>query len=171
MSLAIVAMTSAASRLVARVGVLAVLLTGLLLVAAGLAGFTRLPVEGDFVRHFLPPSLLASSGLGLTLVSSTVAAVAGARPGERGLASGLVNTSRLLGGSLGLAVLSTLASARSAGLLAAGQGRPAALTGGFHLAFAAGAGMCLTGAVLALVLLRGLPRPGAAQPEARERAA
>jgi EmrB/QacA subfamily drug resistance transporter len=162
MSLVIVAMTSAASRLVARVGVLAVLVTGLLLVAAGLAGFTRLPVDGSWAGHFLLPSLLASAGLGLTLVSSTVAAMAGARPDERGLASGLLNTSRLLGGALGLAVLSTVASTRAGDLLAVGHPRAAALTGGFHLAFALGAGMCLGGAVLALVLLRGLPSQGAA---------
>jgi hypothetical protein len=97
--------------------------------------------------------------------------MAGARPDERGLASVLLNTSRLLGGSLGLAVLSTVASAHAAGLLAAGHSRPAALTGGFHLAFALGAGMCLSGAVLALVLLRGLPRQRADAPEAEERAA
>jgi hypothetical protein len=173
MSLTIVAMTSVASRLVARAGVLAVLVAGLVLVGAGLAGFTRLPVGGSFTVDFLPPSLLATAGLGLTLVSSTVAAVAGGRPEERGLASGLVNTSRLLGGSLGLAVLSTVASARAANLLAGGAARPAALTGGFHLAFALGAGMCLAGAPLALVLLRGLGRPAAAAPaaEPEERAA
>ena len=168
MSLTIVAMTSVASRLVARAGVLAVLVAGLVLVGAGLAGFTRLPVAGSFTVDFLPASLLATAGLGLTLVSSTVAAVAGGRPEERGLASGLVNTSRLLGGSLGLAVLSTVASSRAAALLAGGASRPAALTGGFHLAFALGAGMCLAGAVLALVLLRGLGRPAAAAAPAAE---
>ena len=173
MSLTIVAMTSVASRLVARVGVLAVLVAGLVLVGAGLAGFTRLPLAGAYTSDFLPPSLLATAGLGLTLVSSTVAAVAGGRPEERGLASGLVNTSRLLGGALGLALLSTVATSRAAALAAAGASRPAALTGGFHLAFALGAGMCLAGAVLAVVVLRGLGRPAAAAPaaEPEERAA
>jgi len=160
MSLCIVVMTSVASRLVARAGVLPVLVSGLLLLATGLAGFARLPVEApaDAAVDFLVPSLLASSGLGLTLVSSTVAAVSGARADERGLASGLLNTARLLGGSLGLAVLTTVAGARTA-VLAAGRPGTEALAGGFHLAFAVATGICLVAALLAVVLLRGLHPP------------
>ena len=120
------------------------LVTGLLLLASGLGGFRD--AAGGRLLRALPAAVAAGVlGLGLTLVSSTVAAVAGARPDERGLASGMLNTSRLLGGSLGVAVLSTLAGTRAANLLAAGQPRPDALCAGFHLAFAAGACMCLTG--------------------------
>ncbi|HWX51671.1 MAG TPA: MFS transporter, partial [Solirubrobacteraceae bacterium] len=109
MSLTILACAMQAGRLVARFGAGPVLASGLSLLAIGLALFSRISVGGDYLSDFLLPSLLVSSGIGLSIVPSTIAATATAAPGEAGLASGLVNTSRQFGGALGLAILTSLA--------------------------------------------------------------
>jgi sugar phosphate permease len=97
----------------------------------------------------LPGGILAGLGMGLTLVSATIAATQGVPAAQSGVASGLLNMSRLFGGALGLAVLSTIAAGDSSA--------PQALTDGFGAAFTVAAAITLTGALLALVLLR--PRP------------
>ena len=88
--------------------------------AVGLLWFSGISVDGSFVDDILGPSLLAAIGLGFGFVTSTIAAVAGVKPHEQGLASGLINTSQQFGGAIGLAVLSTVATTRTNHVLATG---------------------------------------------------
>ncbi len=118
------------------------------LVCAGLALFARLPVDGSYVVDVLGPSLVAAAGIGCAFVPVTIAAMTGVTPGEQGVASGLVNTSRQVGGSLGLAVLATVATQRAASL-AGHHTMEAALTSGFHRAFLLGAAFAGVGALTA----------------------
>ena len=132
--------------------------------AVGLLLFTTVPVDGTYLANVLAPSLLTAIGIGLAFVPVTIAAVAGVGNHEAGLASGLVNTSRQMGGALGLAILATVASARTAHVSAGGK---EALTEGFHAAFALGAGFAVAGALTALLVLpRIRPRAAAAPPDA-----
>jgi EmrB/QacA subfamily drug resistance transporter len=145
-----------ASQLVTRIGFKPVLLTGLVLIAGGLVWFAQVPTNGAFAANILGPSLLAAVGLGFSFVPVTIAAVAGVRDHEAGLASGLINTSQQLGGALGLAVLATVANSRTSNVLAGGHSSlKHALTLGFQSAFLTGAGFAVLGLVLALVLIRG----------------
>jgi EmrB/QacA subfamily drug resistance transporter len=153
MTLAIVAASSVAPRLVARFGVRNVITAGMLCVTAGLALFSGLQPGSAYVMLFLPAGLLAAVGLGLSLVPATIAAVQGVPAAESGLASGLVNTSRLFGGALGLAVLSTLATSRTHSRLADGVAALQADTDGYQVAFAVGAVLCLLGAIAAVTLM------------------
>jgi EmrB/QacA subfamily drug resistance transporter len=121
-----------ASPLVALVGIRRVLIAGLALFAGGLVWFTQLPVHGAYLADLLGPSLLIALGLGLTFVPITILSVSGVGNREYGLASGLVNTSQQIGGALGLAVLSTIATTRTNDLLAAHRPANEALTLGFH---------------------------------------
>jgi hypothetical protein len=98
--------------------------------------------------------LLAALGLGFGFVTSTIAAVSGVREREQGLASGLINTSQQIGGALGLAVLSTIATSRTHHVLASGSSLPHALTAGFQAAFVGGAAIAGLGFVATLVLIR-----------------
>jgi hypothetical protein len=121
--------------------------------AAGLALLTGLQPGSSYVAHFLPGGLLAAVGLGFSLVPATIAAVQGVPAAESGLASGVLNTSRLVGGALGLAVLTTLATSQTNTKLADGVGTLQAHTDGYQLAFAVGAVLCLLGAIAAATLL------------------
>jgi EmrB/QacA subfamily drug resistance transporter len=142
------------SQLVTRVGFKPVLMAGLLLIAAGLVWFSRVPAPGgSFGADVLGPSLLAAFGLGFSFVSVTIAAVTGTKPHEAGLASGLINTSQQVGGALGLAILATIANSRTQGLLSAGVHNSVALTKGFDRAFLVGAGFAIVGALLTAVLI------------------
>jgi predicted MFS family arabinose efflux permease len=145
-----------ASQLVTRFGVKPVLVSGLVLIAGGLVWFAQISVGGSYVSDILGPSLLSAFGLGFAFVPMTVAGVAGVKPHESGLASGLINTSQQVGGALGLAVLSSIATSRTADVLASNGSDPAkALTEGFQAAFLGGAGIALLGFVLTLVLIKG----------------
>ncbi len=142
-------------QLVTRFGFKAILATGMLLVALGLAWFSQVSVNGGFVSDILGPSLLAALGLGFGFVTSTIAAVSGVEEREQGLASGLINTSQQIGGALGLAVLSTIATSRTDHVLASGgTSMQAALTEGFQSAFIGGAVIATLGVVATLVLIR-----------------
>jgi len=154
MTLAIVATSSLAPRLVGAFGERRVLTAGMLCAAAGLLLLTGVRAGGSYSADVLPGGLLAAMGLGLSLVPATIAAVAGVPAKESGLASGMLNTSRLIGGALGLAVLSTIAASRTHAQLLAGASGTAALSGGFRLAFAVAATFSLAGALSAAVLLR-----------------
>jgi hypothetical protein len=113
-------------------------------------------VDGTYVGVMLAPSLLVAIGMGLSFVPATLLAVSGVDSAEAGLASGLVNTARLFGGALGLAVLAAIATSKSNSVLhSGGHGLHAALTSGFELAFVVAAGFALVGGLVALV---GLPR-------------
>ncbi len=154
MTLAIVATSTLAPRLVAGLGERRVLTVGMLCAAAGLYLLTGVRSGGSYSADVLPGGLLAAMGLGLSLVPATIAAVAGVPAGESGLASGMLNTSRLIGGALGLAVLSTIAASRTRADLLVGASDPSALSGGFRLAFAVAAVFSLLGALAAALLLR-----------------
>ena len=108
-----------ASPLVNRLGIRPVLVAGLALFAGGLVWFAQLPVHGDYLADALGPSLLIALGLGLAFVPITILAETGVTDRDYGLASGLVNTSQQIGGALGLAVLSTIATSRTNHLAAA----------------------------------------------------
>jgi EmrB/QacA subfamily drug resistance transporter len=159
LALTIIVSAGVASQLVTRLGFKPVLVTGLLLISAGLLWFSFVSVDGGYVGDVLFPSLLAAVGLGFAFVPVTIAAVTGVTNDEAGLASGLINTSQQIGGALGLAVLSAIATAATDDVLAkAGGDRsqlPAALTAGFGDAFLAGSAVALLGAVLALLLISG----------------
>ncbi|MGH3786409.1 MAG: MFS transporter [Pseudonocardiaceae bacterium] len=141
-------------RIVMRYGIRAPLATGMILVAASLALFARAPVDGNFVIDVLPGMLLLGLGMGISFNPVLLAAMCEVEPSEAGLASGVANTSFMMGGALGLAVLASLADARTRGLTAAGVDRLAALTGGYHAAFVVGAACAATAAALAALLLR-----------------
>src|SRR5262245_20393037 len=142
-------------QLVTRFGFKPILATGLAFVSAGLLWWSQVSVGGGFLTDILGPSLLAAMGLGFGFVTSTIAAVAGVDEREQGLASGLIHTSQQIGGALGLAVLSTLATSRTDDVLATGTSTlPNALTEGFQAAFLGGAVIAALGVVATLVLIR-----------------
>ncbi|MEU7794321.1 MFS transporter [Micromonospora tulbaghiae] len=141
------------ARLNARFGERVVLIAGLVLLAAMFALLARVPVDGRYLRDVLPVMLLAG-GFGLVLPALTALGMSAARPDDAGLASGLFNTTQQIGMAFGVAVLSTLAAARTAGRVALGDDRATALTSGFHLAFAIGGGLLVVAVVLAYALLR-----------------
>jgi MFS family permease len=147
-SLAIVLGSKLAPRLMRAVGARTAAALGALVAAAGFGWQSAMSADGPYVTGIMLPGVLMMLGAGLSATPLAALATSGAAPGEAGLVSGLVNTSRTMGGSLGLAVLSTLAAARTAG-----HGTPEALTEGYALVFRAGAGVLLVGAVLMLVWL------------------
>ncbi len=159
LALTIIVAAGVASQLVNRLGFKPVLITGLVLVASGLVWFSTVSVSGSYVGDILFPSLLAAAGLGFSFVPVTIAAVTGVSHSEAGLASGLINTSQQVGGALGLAILSAVATATTSDAMAAAGGArsalPAALTEGFRDAFLAGAGFALLGALLAAFMISG----------------
>jgi EmrB/QacA subfamily drug resistance transporter len=142
------------AKMVMRFGIRAPLAAGLLLAAGGLALFALAPVEGTFLVHVLPGMTLLGLGAGMAFNPVLLAAMSDVAPSESGLASGVVNTSFMMGGALGLAVLASLAAARTDGLLASGADSLAALNGGYHVAFAIGAGFAAAAALFSAVLLR-----------------
>jgi MFS family permease len=164
MALTLMAFATQAGALVARFGAGRVLSCGLALMAAGLALFARVSVNGSYLSDFLAPGLLTSVGIGLSIVPSTIAATATAAPGEAGLASGLVNTSRQMGGALGLAILASVAVLYTSHLTDVDYRAPIlAVTDGFRLAFVIGAAFTATAAVIALRFIpRSLKPPGPA---------
>jgi len=153
LAVGIIITAGATAGLVTRFGFKPVLVSGLIITAAGLVWFSQVDPNGSYVGDVLFPSLLAAIGLGLAFVSMTVAAVSGVEPHEAGLASGLINTSQQIGGALGLAILATVANSRIDDLAASGTPQNVALTEGFQSAFLVGAGMAILGAILAQVLV------------------
>jgi EmrB/QacA subfamily drug resistance transporter len=142
------------AKLVMRFGLRIPLVAGLSLAAVGLLLFIRAPVGGSFVVDVLPSMILLGFGAGMAFNPLLLAAMSDVAPDEAGLASGLVNTSFMMGGALGLAILASLAAHRTASLKAEGESAAAALTSGYHLAFLAGTVFAVVGAILAAVLLR-----------------
>jgi EmrB/QacA subfamily drug resistance transporter len=142
------------AKLVLRFGIRPPLSAGLLFAALGLLLLARAPVDGNFTTDVLPSMILLGLGAGTAFNPVLLAAMGDVEPTEAGLASGLVNTSFMMGGALGLAVLASLAAARTDTLLADGESQTAALTGGYHVAFLVGAVFAAAAAVLGAVLLR-----------------
>jgi EmrB/QacA subfamily drug resistance transporter len=142
------------ARLVMRFGIKPPLGVGLVIASIGLALFARAPVDGSFVVDVLPSMLLLGIGAGIAFNPVLLAAMSEVAPEESGLASGIVNTSFMMGGALGLAVLASIAASRTDTLLSSGDDKLTALTGGYHIAFLVGALFAVGGAALGTSLLR-----------------
>lgn len=146
--------SAVSAQLVTRIGVKPVLAAGMALLTAGLVYFTQVSVEGSYLGDLLPGFLLIAIGMGFSFVPISIAALAGVRDSEAGLASGLINTSQQIGGALGIAVLSTLATSTTRDALASGTSQAFALTDGFEAAFWGAAIVAALGVLVALLLVR-----------------
>jgi len=142
------------ARLVMRFGIRLPLACGLAVASVGLALFARAPIQGSFLVDVLPAMSLLGLGAGIAFNPMLLAAMNDVDPRDAGLASGVVNTSFMMGGALGLAVLASLAAARTSFMLERGAAQVAALNGGYQLAFALGAACGAVAAVLCAMLLR-----------------
>jgi EmrB/QacA subfamily drug resistance transporter len=145
--------------LVSRFGAQPVVITGLVLITAGLVLFTRAPVDGQYVQDVLPVVSLLGIGAGLAFPSLMTLAMSGVTGENAGLASGLVNTTAQVGSALGLAVLATLSASHTSALVADGTGQRAALVGGYHLAFWVAAGLVAAAVVIAKTVLQPVADP------------
>ncbi len=159
MTLMIMAVASRAGKLVSRFGVRPVLGGGLVMLAVGMLLMAKIGSSGSAIVYIMLPGLLTAAGIAMSIVPSTIAATQGAKQGQAGLASGLVNTSRQIGGGLGLAILVTLATQRSSHLIGTGVQVPQALTEGFRLAYLICGGLA---AAAALVTFIAVPAPAGA---------
>jgi EmrB/QacA subfamily drug resistance transporter len=146
--------SAVAAQLVTRIGVKPVLVLGMALLTAGLVYFTQVSVGGSYIGDLLPGFLLIGIGLGFSFVPVSIAALAGVEAAEAGLASGLINTSQQIGGALGIAALSTIATSQTSDAIASGTAAPDALVHGFSAAFLAGVVIAGLGVVAALTLIR-----------------
>ncbi|HEU4739663.1 MAG TPA: DHA2 family efflux MFS transporter permease subunit [Solirubrobacterales bacterium] len=146
-------------KLIMRFGPRTTLIPGVCLVVVALLLFARTPVDGNYFTDLLPPFLLIGVGVGTSFPAIMTLAMSGATPEDAGLASGLVNTSMQVGGSIGLAVLATLSTERTNSLLADGEGQLQALNSGYHVAYLIGAGLAAIAAAIAIFVLRA-PAPG-----------
>ncbi|MFC7382232.1 MFS transporter [Sphaerisporangium rhizosphaerae] len=154
-------MVAITARLMGRFGVKALIVGGLAVLAAGVAGLALARPDGSFAIDVLPASLVAAVGMSLAYIPAMMSAMSGARPEESGLASGIVNTTYNVGSALGLAVMTAIATAQGATEL----GNVLKLTDGFHAAFIGAGVVALLGAVLSLVLMRKpTPSPVGAEP-------
>jgi EmrB/QacA subfamily drug resistance transporter len=151
-----------AAKLIIRFGAKPTLIGGLILVAIGLLVFGRAPAHADYVADLLPAMVAIGVGAGLVFPAVVTLAMSAATPEDSGLASGLVNTTRQVGGVLGIAILATLATAHSNALRAHGASAQAALLGGYRLAFTIAAALVLGAIAIGLVLLREQPSLAAA---------
>jgi MFS family permease len=156
-----------AAQLVNRVGVKPVLVVGMTALTGGLVWFTQVSVAGSYWADLLPGFLMVAVGLGFSFVPISIAALAGVRPAEAGLASGLLNTSQQIGGALGIAALSAIATSTTTGDLESGTAPAFALTNGFQDAFIAGAIVGLVGILVSVFVVS---RRDLAQEEAPEAA-
>jgi MFS family permease len=145
-----VLMVGATSRIVGRFGFKSPLVVGLVVMAGGIGVLTAIRSDGQFGVDVLPASIMAAVGMSFAYIPAMLAALAGARPEEGGLASGLVNTSYQFGSAIGLAVTTAIATAAGADE----PGNLSALTNGFQAAFAAAALVAVAGAAVAVGLLR-----------------
>jgi EmrB/QacA subfamily drug resistance transporter len=146
--------SAVAAQLVTRIGVKPVLTAGMAFLTAGLVYFTQVSVGGSYLTDLLPGFLLIGVGIGFSFVPISIAALAGVQPAEAGLASGLINTSQQIGGALGIAALSTIATSQTENALVTGTAMPVALVDGFTAAFLAGVAIAGLGIVAALTLIR-----------------
>jgi EmrB/QacA subfamily drug resistance transporter len=160
--------------LVSRIGVKWLLIAGLLVMSAGLILLARLPDHGSYTTDILPAFIVTALGAGMVFLPMTNAAVSGAGADDAGLASALLNTSQQVGGAVGLALLSTIATSRTNSVLAANphSGLAHALVAGFERGFAVGAAFAVAAAVLALLTIsrdvgKADPVPNASRHEAR----
>ncbi|MGH2927725.1 MAG: MFS transporter, partial [Solirubrobacteraceae bacterium] len=132
-----------APRAVGRFGMRPVIVVAMAMLAVGMLLLTGIAPGGSYAGSVLAGSVLTALGMGFSLVPATIVAMQGVQRSESGVASGLLNTSRLMGGALGLAILSTIASAQTRASAGVSTGR--ALTDGFDVAFAIAAGFAVVG--------------------------
>jgi EmrB/QacA subfamily drug resistance transporter len=161
----VVVVSNLAQVVVARFGVRTTLTTGLVLQLASVAWITRLPVDGRYVADLLPAFVVGGAGLALTFVPVTIASLTGVSPADAGVASGLVNTSRQIGGAIGIAAASAIAEAVTRHSGAAGA---AAVDDGLRVALYALTGVLVAAVAVSATLVR--PAPGRAADEAPETA-
>jgi EmrB/QacA subfamily drug resistance transporter len=153
-ALTVVVAAAISQAFVTRLGVKPVLVIGMALLGVGLVYFAQVSVGGSYVGDLLPGFLIIGVGMGFSFVPISIAALAGVQGPEAGLASGLINTSQQIGGALGLALLTTVATTHTSSALDSGTARPEALTEGFSLGFWVAAGFALVALVTTLVVLR-----------------
>jgi EmrB/QacA subfamily drug resistance transporter len=167
-ALTIAVFSNVAQRLVTRVGVRPVLTAGLLITAASLALLAGSPVDGRYFWDLFPAFMLGGVGLSLCFVPVTIAAVAGVAPADAGVASGLINTSRQIGGAVGLAAISTIATTLTNQYVDSHAGttssNAAALTHGFETSFYVLTVLAVVGALIAATLIQPQPRPTELEP-------
>jgi EmrB/QacA subfamily drug resistance transporter len=158
---ALIAVTNLAQQLTTRLGARPVLSAGLTLTAAGSALYARMPADGHYFWNVFPGLLLSGVGLAFTFVPVMIASLTGVQPADAGVASGLINTSRQIGGSIGLAAVTTIAATASSHY-ASSHAVPAfsapALTHGFQVAFYVLIGLALVGAAIAAVFVESKPK-------------
>ncbi|MGZ4579949.1 MAG: DHA2 family efflux MFS transporter permease subunit [Nocardioidaceae bacterium] len=167
LTLTIISVSAASQALVTKLGIRRILPVGLALSAAALILFARLPVHGQYFADLLPGLLLSGVGLALAFVPVSIGGLTGVRQADAGVASGLINTSQQIGGAIGVAVATTVATSFTGHYLTAHPGTSAldgaALTHGFEVAFYVLAALAALGAVLAALLVESKP----AAPEVR----
>ena len=156
-----------AAAAVSRVGIKPLIVIGMLSLALGMVLFAQVPVDGSYWTHLFPGFLIVAFGLALCFVPISIGALAGIKPSEAGLASGLINTSQQIGGAVGIAVLSTVATTRTEDAVASGTAVPDALVEGFQLAFWVGAAIAVVGAIASFVFIRREELESAAEAEAQ----
>ncbi len=138
-----------------RVGVKPALIFGMSMLTLGLLYFTQVSVDGSYWTDLFPGFLIIGLGIPFAFVPITIAALAGTKPQEAGLASGLINTSQQIGGAVGIAILSTIAVSTTDDAAASGTALPVALTDGFVNAFWAGAAIAFAGVLVSVFMVRG----------------
>ena len=143
-----------AAQLVTRIGVKPVMVIGMTTLTGGLVYFTQVSAGGSYAADLLPGFLLIGVGIGFSFVPISIAALAGVQAAEAGLASGLINTSQQIGGAIGIAALSTIATSRTEDAVGSGTALSAALVEGFSAAFLVGAVIAAVGILSVLVLIR-----------------
>jgi EmrB/QacA subfamily drug resistance transporter len=149
-----VVMANVAAAAVNRVGVKPALILGMSLLTVGLLYFTQVSVDGTYWADLFPGFLILGIAIPFAFVPITIAALAGTKPQEAGLASGLINTSQQIGGAVGIAILSTIAVSTTDDAVAGGTAVPVALTDGFVNAFWAGAGIAFAGLLVSIFMVR-----------------
>jgi EmrB/QacA subfamily drug resistance transporter len=168
-ALTVVVVSNVAQVVVGRIGVRATLTIGLLVSAASVAWLTRLPVDGHYFWDLFPAFVLGGAGMGLSFVPVTIASLAGVDRADAGIASGLVNTSRQIGGAIGIAALSAIA-ATSASHSGAPAGSAQALDHGFQTGLEVLVGLLVAGAIVSITLVRpraATPAPAVPAPDAQ----
>ena len=170
-ALTVVVTSNIAQAVVARLGVRATLTFGLLASALSVAWLTRLPLDAGYVSDLLPAFVLGGAGMGLSFVPVTIASLTGVQRSDAGVASGLVNTSRQIGGAIGIAAVSAVAATSSSSYASAHDGltamSPVALDHGFQTALYVLTGLLLVGAAIAVTLVKSTPAAGPAAASTR----
>jgi EmrB/QacA subfamily drug resistance transporter len=152
MALVIIVGAQASPRLLPKIGIRPLLAAGMLLAAAGFGGLAFVPARASYLSHVLGPSCVVALALGLLFTPLATAATAGVPIHQAGLASGVLNTSRQIGGSIGLAALATVAVARTRNALASGHAVASALAAGYDRAFVIAAILSLVGLICSLLI-------------------